>query len=291
MANVQLFPVVPAFRFDVPPADSKDLKHKERRESLEAEPREPTVKKNPYFSPVPAFRFDHRPAPRFKARERTGQTDSVPVIRLAEGELDAGTRGVPSRGQGESSPLDVEDENHEKVIGVQDALRGVRLDRVLRGRARLLQNAQGSDATFLLSEPVDHLDAFVSHNWCVSRVKKWIALCFHYNMSLALCASLLVGVPCAGLPLVGNVAVLVHLPLSAVCGMLAFFAFLFFGHDLLPFHASRLPTVFLDKVCIHQTDEKLKRDGIGKLGRCPGTLGDLGGFVFGGLHTEAVDGV
>ena len=72
MANVQLFPVVPAFRSDVPPADSKDLKHKERRESLEAEPREPTVKKNPCFLPVPAFRFDHRPAPRFKAEEGNG---------------------------------------------------------------------------------------------------------------------------------------------------------------------------------------------------------------------------
>ena len=130
----------------------------------------------------------------------------------------------------------MEDENHEKVTGVLDGLRGVRLDRVLRGGARLLQNAQGSDATYRLSEPVVHLDAFVSHNWCVSRVKKWIALCFHYNMSLAVCASLLVGLPCAGLALVGNVAVLVHLPLSAVCGMLAFFAFLLFGHDLLPFH-------------------------------------------------------
>ena len=241
MANVQLFPVVPAFRVDVPPADSKDLKHKDRRESLEAEPREPILKKNPCFSPVTAFRFDHRPARRFKAQERTGQTDSVPVIRLAEGELDAGTQGVPSRGQGEASPPAVEDDNHEKVTGVQ-------VDRVLRGGARLLQNAQGSDATYRLSEPVDHLDAFVSHNWCVSRVQKWIALSFHYNMSLALCASLLVGLPSAGLPLVGNVAVPVQLPLSAVCGMLAFFVFLFFGHDLVPFHASRLPTVFLDKV-------------------------------------------
>ena len=291
MANVQLFPVVPAFRFDVPPADSKDVKHKERRESLEAQPREPTLKKNPCFSPVPAFRFDHRPAPRFKARERTGQTDSVPVIRLAEGELDAGTRGVPSRGQGESSPPEVEDENHEKVIGVQDALRGVRLDRVLRGGARLLQNAQGSDATYRLSEPVVHLDAFVSHNWCVSRVKKLTALCFHYNMSLAVCASLLVGVPCAGLALVGNVAVPVRLPFSAMCGMLAFFVFLFFGQDLVSFHASRLPTVFLDKACIHQTDEKLKARRHRKLGKCPGTLGYLGGFEFEGLHSEAVDGV
>ena len=103
----------------------------------------------------------------------------------------------------------------------------------------------------------------------MSRVKKLTALCFHYNISLAVCASLLVGVLCAGLPLVVNAAVPVRLPFSAMCGMLAFFVFLFFGpffYDLVPFHASRLPTVFLDKACIHQADEKLKRDGIENLG-------------------------
>ena len=47
---------------------------------------------------------------------------------------------------------------------------------VLRRRAELLANSSGSATTYQLSQEVDHLPAFISHNWSVSRRKKWVAL-------------------------------------------------------------------------------------------------------------------
>ena len=65
-------------------------------------------------------------------------------------------------------------------------LRAVPTDVVLRGCARLLSSSAGSEATYQCSTPTDHLEAFISHNWSVSRIKKWVALSVHFNFLSAL---------------------------------------------------------------------------------------------------------
>ena len=153
-------------------------------------------------------------------------------------------------------------------------LRGVQSGVVLRRGARLLSSAAGSAATFQLSTPTDHLEAFISHNWSVGRSRKWLALSLHYHFSGALvCGILVAGVLCV----VSSVG---WLPLPAVddrnvkqlgmycscCGFLAFHVVLLFSSDVLPGFFMQHHRVFLDKVCIHQVDKELQRQGIESLG-------------------------
>ena len=115
---------------------------------------------------------------------------------------------------------------------------------------------------------------FVSHNWSVGRSRKWLALSLHYNFPGALvCGILIAAVLCVP-------SSLGWLPLSAVdnryvhhrgiyCtlgGALVFHVVLLFGSDVLPGYLRRHHEVFLDKVCIHQVDKKLQRQGIESLG-------------------------
>ena len=145
-------------------------------------------------------------------------------------------------------------------------LRGVRGDVLLRRCAHLLKNDGGSADTFRLSRPVDHLDAFISHNWSVSRHRKWLALSLHCNLFIAAVGGFLV----AGLLTVATS--LGVFPLAAVdsanrkhegvyCRVLGFLVFnslLLFGSDVLPRHCVRYPAVFLDKACniVDQCTEK-----------------------------------
>ena len=155
-----------------------------------------------------------------------------------------------------------------------DILRGVRSTTVLRRCASLLRNAEGSADTFDLSHSVDYLDAFISHNWSVSRVKKWMALSLHYNLTAAAIGALLTAA------ILGMMTMLGFLPLSAsdvetnnvegvycrVCGSLVFVTLLLFGADILPRHCIWHSEVFLDKACINQVSEELQREGIESLG-------------------------
>ena len=166
--------------------------------------------------------------------------------------------------------------SHTAFAVNSNILRGVQAGVVLRRCAWLLKSAAGSEATFLLSRPTDHLGAFISHNWSVSRCKKWVALCHHFNFLGALvCGILAATVLCVAI-------VLGCLPLPAVavagwsqehmgiyccvCGSLVFYVVLLFGSDVLPARLLRYHEVFLDKACIHQVDETLQRPGIESLG-------------------------
>ena len=153
-------------------------------------------------------------------------------------------------------------------------LRGVRMNVVLRQRAKLLSNAPGSEATFQLSKPTDHLGAFVSHNWCVSRWRKWLALSLHCNFCSALVSgTFTVSIFCV-------VTSMGYMPVdsvdswygkydviySRVSGFLVFHAVLLCGPDLLLGSLVRGEEVFLDKACIHQVDLAVQRQGIESLG-------------------------
>ena len=153
-------------------------------------------------------------------------------------------------------------------------LRGVPTNIVLRQRAKLLSNAGGSKATYELSKPTDHLGAFVSHNWSVSRRRKWLALSLHFNFWSALFSGMLTAtILCAATSMGCLPLVSVDYPIGVyhaiycrVFGFLSFQAVLLFGPDLLPGWLMRSEEVFLDKVCIHQVDLALQRQGIESLG-------------------------
>ena len=153
-------------------------------------------------------------------------------------------------------------------------LRGVQAGVVLRRGARLLRSAAGSEATYLLSRPTDHLGAFISHNWSVGRCKKWVALCLHFNFLGALVCGILAAtvlcvatsLGCLPLPAVADTSQ-EHLGIyCCVCGSLVFYVVLLFGSDVLPARLLRYHEVFLDKACIHQVDKTLQRQGIESLG-------------------------
>ena len=168
-----------------------------------------------------------------------------------------------------------DDQPDVRVFTLKDhsILRGVRSDVVLRRRASLLGNANGSLSTFQLSQPADHLDAFISHNWCVSRGKKWLALSLHFYLFAAVVGALL------SAAMVALMVILGLLPLFAsdgrrdregVCcrlfGSLVFGSLVLFWPDFKPRRCSWHPQLFLDKCCIHQVDLDLQRAGIESLG-------------------------
>ena len=78
---------------------------------------------------------------------------------------------------------------------MQEYVRGARVDAVLHHRARVFQDSVGSSASFAMSTEVDRLSAFLSHTWSTPRYKTFMALCLHYNASVAFVAVLFVGFP------------------------------------------------------------------------------------------------
>eukprot|EP00929_Paragymnodinium_shiwhaense_P063720 TRINITY_DN31853_c0_g2_i1.p1 TRINITY_DN31853_c0_g2~~TRINITY_DN31853_c0_g2_i1.p1 ORF type:complete len:467 (-),score=11.64 TRINITY_DN31853_c0_g2_i1:363-1640(-) len=104
------------------------------------------------------------------------------------------------------------------------------------------------------------LDDFLSHDWSQPRWKKMLALYTMYNRRIAVMVSSALALPLAyigagtHMPMIrGDVAVL-------VCPII-YFSVLIFGQrlsDLL----RRPRYAFLDKLCIHQTDEQKKSAGI-----------------------------
>ena len=174
----------------------------------------------------------------------------------------------------EGSPVQERPQRQSPLEIQRHVLRGVPANLVLRRCARMFSGSAGSEATYLLSRPTDHLGAFVSHNWSVGRSRKWLALSLQYNFLSALVFGVLIAAVLCVLSSLG------WLPLSAVdnryvhhrgiyCtlgGALVFHVVLLFGSDVLPGYLRRHHEVFLDKVCIHQVDKKLQRQGIESLG-------------------------
>ena len=163
--------------------------------------------------------------------------------------------------------------------GETTVLRGLSVSAVLLHCGRIFASSEGSAETYNLSVPVAQLDAFISHSWRTQRWKKFLALCLHFNINLALMASLIIGMlgsllcSLKVLP-AWNVATTdgtsgVTNPTGPWCMLLSWFAFnfvLLFGRNLFPATSRLEPKVFLDKACIHQTDALLKEAGISSLG-------------------------
>ena len=157
-------------------------------------------------------------------------------------------------------------------IRMQEYVRGARLDAVLHHRARVFQDSVGSSASFAMSTEVDRLSAFLSHTWSAPRNKKFMALCMHYNANLAFVAVLFgafllsVGIAFELFPLMKMAESSENTnpvaPYATVVSSVVFQVVMHMAHEVLP-NSSR---VFLDNLCIHQTDTERKLDGVAHLG-------------------------
>jgi len=158
------------------------------------------------------------------------------------------------------------------------------LNQLLRAGAAVLSNSAGSASSYQLSKPVRMLALFLSHNWCVSRFRKFLTLSLYFNLGAATAAAFLAAVASFCLQASGLLPLVVPAPDSVaqkfkeidradakmgvfvyLTTMPVFVLVVFFKPDLLRCICPG-PLTFLDKVCIHQTDTKLKQEGISKLG-------------------------
>eukprot|EP00401_Gymnodinium_catenatum_P041137 CAMPEP_0117560138 /NCGR_PEP_ID=MMETSP0784-20121206/53721_1 /TAXON_ID=39447 /ORGANISM="" /LENGTH=415 /DNA_ID=CAMNT_0005357537 /DNA_START=65 /DNA_END=1309 /DNA_ORIENTATION=- len=128
----------------------------------------------------------------------------------------------------------------------------------------LLENDHtDADAVFYASEQVEEVGAFISHAWSAPRWLKALALLYYMNIELAVVASILAwAATMAGMVVLngplgmgghhGLLKIFVGIPL------LVFAVFFVCGHRL------RVPveTVWLDKLCIHQTRPDKKVAGV-----------------------------
>lgn len=149
-----------------------------------------------------------------------------------------------------------------------DLLRASNLAFVMEGCGQILDNNVGNADTYAQSTPVQSIDMFISHNWVVKRWKKFRALAITFNLPIATMASLSVQFGLVFLYALG------FLPrqlatsgwICRVCCVPVFWTVFLFGGELRRYLGLDGPQVFLDKTCIHQTDKKIQKQGVMKLG-------------------------
>lgn len=121
-------------------------------------------------------------------------------------------------------------------------------------------------------------DYFISHNWSVPRWKKFMALCMIWSGKSVLVCCCLVQVACfilvaaGALPLTpminSNQGIQEIQRQSIWCSgasFLTFFLVFLFCSDVLQILGVKGYRTFLDKVCVDQSDEEKKREGIGAI--------------------------
>eukprot|EP00928_Gymnodinium_smaydae_P041818 TRINITY_DN28252_c0_g1_i1.p1 TRINITY_DN28252_c0_g1~~TRINITY_DN28252_c0_g1_i1.p1 ORF type:complete len:523 (+),score=38.30 TRINITY_DN28252_c0_g1_i1:166-1734(+) len=154
-----------------------------------------------------------------------------------------------------------------------ELLRASGRNQILARGGRIFASSEGCANTYALSDQVERIDVFISHNWCVSRKWKSLALTFYFYIVHALLVTMLFCV------LLGTLYSLDMLPVYSMQSlgkhygvMCRLFCFPVWLVTLVVFKDVELalgrkgPRMFLDKTCIHQTDSDLKRKGISKLG-------------------------
>eukprot|EP00929_Paragymnodinium_shiwhaense_P020297 TRINITY_DN13582_c0_g1_i1.p1 TRINITY_DN13582_c0_g1~~TRINITY_DN13582_c0_g1_i1.p1 ORF type:complete len:619 (+),score=37.37 TRINITY_DN13582_c0_g1_i1:214-2070(+) len=162
-------------------------------------------------------------------------------------------------------------------------MRAVPLTRALSNFGQYWKSIDAKASDYDISENVVRLDDFISHDWTTPRFLKVIALCFYYNAEAAAVASLVIGALTCWIQsgwsfdfppeafstyetqeyvAISNEPIEVRIGwLAYMCCPIVYLLVLCFGQRFRGrFISERL--VFLDKLCIHQTDDKLKSAGI-----------------------------
>lgn len=147
--------------------------------------------------------------------------------------------------------------------GCEHLLRACPLPQIMQNFGSIFANSAGSAATHALSHEVKLINDFISHNWVVDRLSKFVALIFEYNFDKAF------GITCitsCALALAAGYQVIPMDPHkfespepSCFVGTVGvgpiFLASLTFAHRC----RCRSPVVFLDKVCVSQENDALKQ--------------------------------
>lgn len=158
-----------------------------------------------------------------------------------------------------------------------DLLRASHLSTVLHSWAAILDKSGGSAETYKLSQQVSTIEWFISHNWAISRFRKFFCLALHFHFLPAMLSAIvaMVGIAAATragfLPIFEIKASDGSVTATGICNTLfvwpVFIFVLCYGHVLRRLVAlGPGPSVFLDKTCIHQVDSFLMLRGIQKLG-------------------------
>eukprot|EP00929_Paragymnodinium_shiwhaense_P049783 TRINITY_DN25103_c0_g1_i2.p1 TRINITY_DN25103_c0_g1~~TRINITY_DN25103_c0_g1_i2.p1 ORF type:complete len:625 (-),score=42.15 TRINITY_DN25103_c0_g1_i2:347-2221(-) len=135
-------------------------------------------------------------------------------------------------------------------------LRAVPLPEVLKGFGKHFRSsAPGTEADHSLSARVERIDYFLSHDWSTKGWQKFMSLCYVFNLRAAILGSCICAVPLACLGTSNGIYLS-----RVVCPFVYFFVFIFWQRSPV---ACRMPrSIFLDKLCINQTDDELKAAGI-----------------------------
>lgn len=163
--------------------------------------------------------------------------------------------------------------------GCKHLLRGSRASSVLAGRGFIFKGSGGNARTFAMSQEVDMIDTFISHNWVTPRNKKFWALAFYFNFNFAALVSMVATTLLGFIFASGHGKSFVTYSAKGGDGMASwpqgvecrcicapiFFLMLAYGHSIQAGFGCRGSVVFLDKTCINQTDLEMQRQGIAKL--------------------------
>ncbi|CAE7201772.1 gpmA [Symbiodinium natans] len=130
------------------------------------------------------------------------------------------------------------------------------------------QVQHAGEALFQASSETDHVDVFVGHSWRASRWSKFLALCLFFNLEAAIrCACGAWFVLAATLVGWGGVTGLggsyLILPCLVYFPIAVFFLVFFFRQQL--FEGRQSYSVWVDRLCIHQTDMDRKAEQIAAL--------------------------
>eukprot|EP00931_Biecheleriopsis_adriatica_P054325 TRINITY_DN31956_c0_g1_i1.p1 TRINITY_DN31956_c0_g1~~TRINITY_DN31956_c0_g1_i1.p1 ORF type:complete len:1112 (+),score=105.83 TRINITY_DN31956_c0_g1_i1:101-3436(+) len=174
-------------------------------------------------------------------------------------------------------PEEDEEEEEDCQAGkpyVQTRLsRGISCWHVIDGFGKVFAGSKGSDSDYSRSSQVLGIDSFLSHEWSIGRYSKFLALCFHLNLHHAVVASMLVLIICFVLALMGQLPTFEFTvlgtgnsypfsPWGMLLSYLTFLAVLFGKQEAYSRLGWQGEIMFLDKLCIHQSDAEKRKLGI-----------------------------
>lgn len=141
-----------------------------------------------------------------------------------------------------------------------ELLRGVPLQVCFEGFGRHWRRKAQKDHTKLYEKSVktEAIEYFFSHDWSTSRLRKFVVLLIFFNSKPAFIASLVVSLV---MSIVATCTVGPYVFWTTLPGYVTFYAVLIFWQPLRSI-LMRSPLVFLDKICIAQSDKDLKMQGI-----------------------------
>jgi hypothetical protein len=205
-------------------------------------------------------------------------TDSEERVEIAVSKTDS-SKSTASR-YARTATHEARIEGHVCLrISTPELLRAVQLPKILHNFGFMFWQSQGTAETFDLSQAVECMDIFLSHSWRTPGWLKTLGLMYTFNVRAALFLGAIVQVLVHGLDLAGvcvwpgtqgrlfgsTAMHVLRWKANYIVGCAVTLVLMLFWKQV-PGPFQQRPTCFLDKCCIHQTDEEKKSNGIKQLG-------------------------